>query len=61
MQSAILRVYGFLRSLQHSEEGQDMVEYSLLVSLIALTLVASLNNLAQTLIQFFTNVSTSLA
>jgi Flp pilus assembly pilin Flp len=38
-----------------------MVEYSLLVSLIALTLIASLQQLATALVTFFSNVSTSLA
>ncbi|MGA3033030.1 MAG: Flp family type IVb pilin [Terracidiphilus sp.] len=61
MHQAFLRFCVFLRSLQHSEDGQDMVEYSLLVSLIALTLIASLQQLATALVTFFSNVSTSLA
>jgi len=60
MVQLFLRSCSFLRSFQHGEEGQDMVEYSLLVSLIALTLIASINQLATALINFFTNVSSAL-
>jgi pilus assembly protein Flp/PilA len=60
MHQAFLRFYVSLRSLQSNEEGQDLVEYALLCSLIALTLISGLNSLASTINQFFTNVSTSL-
>ena len=61
MHQAFLKLYVFLRSLQHSEEGQDLVEYALLCSLIALTLISGLNQLASTINGFFTAVSSSLA
>jgi Flp pilus assembly pilin Flp len=61
MHQAFLKFYVFLRSLQSSEEGQDLVEYALLCSLLALTLISSINQLASAINSFFTAVSTSLA
>jgi Flp pilus assembly pilin Flp len=60
MYQAFSRFYESLRNLLSAEEGQDLVEYALLCTLIALTLISSLNSFATTLVQFFTNVSTSL-
>ena len=61
MNSFFLKLYLTLLNLQHSEEGQDMVEYALLVSLIALGLISSIGKLATAINTFFTNVSSSLA
>jgi pilus assembly protein Flp/PilA len=61
MNQALLKLWVFLRCLKDGEEGQDLVEYALLVSLIALALVSSMQQLASALVVFFTNVSTTLA
>ena len=60
MGDVILKIYVKLQELKNSEQGQDMVEYGLLVSLIALTLIASISNLATTITTAFTNISNSL-
>jgi pilus assembly protein Flp/PilA len=44
-----------------NDEGQDLVEYALLVALVALTSVAGVNNLATAVNNVFTNISSSLA
>jgi pilus assembly protein Flp/PilA len=49
-----------LRTLVFREEGQDLVEYALLVSLIALTTVAGIHPIANAITTAFTNVSTTL-
>ena len=42
-------------------DGQDMVEYALLVSLIALAAIAGVGKVATAVTSVFTKVSTSLA
>ena len=50
-----------IQSLRNEEEGQDLVEYALLVSLIALVCISGIGNVATALSTVFTNISTSLA
>jgi len=49
-----------LRALIAGEEGQDLVEYALLVALGSVAAVAGLNGLASTISGVFSNISTSL-
>jgi len=49
-----------LRRLWQEEEGQDLVEYGLLIFLIALTAVASMGKLANGISAIFTSAATSL-
>jgi len=53
MKSLIVRLW-------KEEEGQDLTEYALLLTLISLALVVSLQNLAGALNTIFSNASTSL-
>jgi Flp pilus assembly pilin Flp len=48
------------RDLMHTDAGQDLVEYSLLVSLIALAAIAGVKHVATAVNSVFTNISTSL-
>jgi pilus assembly protein Flp/PilA len=50
-----------LQSLVASEEGQDLVEYALLVCLIALAAVAGVDKVANGVTGVFTRISSSLA
>jgi pilus assembly protein Flp/PilA len=61
MNATFLKLYVKFQSLWDSEEGQDLVEYALLMVIISLGLVTSMRGIATALITFFTNVSTSLA
>jgi pilus assembly protein Flp/PilA len=61
MNSLFLNVYLKLRDLTNREEGQDLVEYALLVALIALVCVTGINNVATAITTVFTNISNSLA
>ncbi len=45
----------------HGDEGQDLVEYALLVALIALVCVSGVSNVATAVNSVFTNISSSLA
>ena len=60
MSVLILKIQECVRSLISREEGQDLVEYALLVSLLALAAIAILGNLGGTIANVFTNVNTSL-
>jgi len=50
-----------LRSLFAREEGQDLVEYALLVSLIALAAIAGTKNIGSIMATLYGNISSSVA
>lgn len=61
MNSALLKMYVKFQGLKSSEEGQDLVEYALLVALIALVCVTGVQNVATAVNKVFSTISTSLA
>jgi pilus assembly protein Flp/PilA len=61
MNKAILQLYIRIQGLQNGEEGQDLVEYALLVALIALACTASVGKLASAINTVFSNISASLS
>jgi pilus assembly protein Flp/PilA len=61
MNKALLKLHLLAENLKNGEEGQDLVEYALLMSMISLALIASMNTIASAINTFFSNVSTSLA
>ncbi|MGC1462049.1 MAG: Flp family type IVb pilin [Terracidiphilus sp.] len=56
----LLRVFLKFQDLRDSEEGQDMVEYALVVALIAFGAVAGMGKLAAGISHAFSDVSTRL-
>jgi pilus assembly protein Flp/PilA len=61
MRDTLLKLYVKFQGLKNGEEGQDLVEYALLVALIALVCISGVNNVATAVNTVFTNISTSLA
>ena len=61
MKDALLKMYVKLQCMKHGEEGQDLVEYALLVALIALTCISGVRAIATSITTVFTNISSSLA
>ncbi|MGD0345726.1 MAG: Flp family type IVb pilin [Terracidiphilus sp.] len=61
MNNLFLAMYVKLQNLMNREEGQDLVEYALLVCLIALAAITGVNKVATAVTTVFTNISTSLA
>ena len=61
MQDTILGLYVKLQNLAINQEGQDLVEYALLLTMISLALIAAINGLASAVTTAFTNISSSLA
>ncbi len=61
MNRMLLKFAMLIQDLKHGEEGQDLVEYALLVSLIALTAIAGVNKAATAINSVFSTISSSLA
>ena len=61
MKDVIYKLSANLQALMMREEGQDLVEYALLVSLISLGAVASLSTLAVDIKSVFTAIGTRLS
>ncbi len=61
MNNLFLALYVKLQNVMTREEGQDLVEYALLVCLIALAAITGVNKVATAVTTVFTNISSSLA
>ena len=61
MNDLSLKLYIRFQDLMNGEEGQDLVEYALLVCLIALAAISGVNHVASAVTKVFSNISTSLA
>jgi pilus assembly protein Flp/PilA len=61
MNNLFLAMYMKLQTLMNREEGQDLVEYALLVCLIALAAITGVNKVATAVTSVFSNISSSLA
>jgi pilus assembly protein Flp/PilA len=57
----LLMMYVKLQTLTASDEGQDLVEYALLLCLISLSLITAINGIAKAVNTTFSNISNSLA
>jgi pilus assembly protein Flp/PilA len=60
MNTQLLKLYVKFQDLASREEGQDLVEYALVVALIAFGATAGMNSLASGLNQAFQGISTTL-
>jgi pilus assembly protein Flp/PilA len=61
MRNALLKLYVkaevMLTTLKKEEEGQDLIEYALVVALIAFAATAGMSTLAKGINNAFTNIS----
>ncbi len=60
MKNLLLELYAAARGLIHREDAQDLVEYGLLVSLIALICIAGMNNFATAVSGIFHGIDRAL-
>lgn len=60
MNTMLLKMYMKFEALKNGEEGQDLVEYALLVSLIALAAIVGVNDVATAVTSVFSTISNSL-
>lgn len=61
MQNILLNLYAKFQGLRNDEEAQDLVEYALLVALIALVCISGISDVATGVNAVFSNISSSLA
>ena len=61
MNTVLLKLYVEFQNLIRRKEGQDLVEYALVVALIALAAVAGMKTLASGISATFTSISTKLS
>ena len=60
MNTTLNNLYFFVRNLALREEGQDLVEYALVVALIAFGAIAGMTQLAQGINNAFSGIATTL-
>ena len=60
MNTMLLNLYVKFQDLASREEGQDLVEYSLLIALIALVCISGVNHIATAVNTVFNTISSSL-
>lgn len=61
MSSSFLMSFVRFQKLMDNEEGQDLVEYALVLAIIALGATASMQSLAQSISTAFSSISTTFA
>ena len=60
MNDLLLKLYMKFQDLANREEGQDLVEYALVVALIAFGATAGMTQLSGAINKAFANISTTL-
>jgi len=61
MHRTFLKLYVKFQNLANDQQGQDLVEYALLLTMISLALIAGISGIANAITNVFTNLSSSLA
>jgi pilus assembly protein Flp/PilA len=60
MKDTLLKISVKVQTLLMNEEGQDLIEYGLLVALVGFAATAGMKTLANDINQLFTNVGSTL-
>jgi len=61
MRDMLLQLYVKIQTLRIGEEGQDLVEYAMLLTMLSLALVSGIDGIAKLVNTTFSNISVSLA
>ena len=61
MNRVLLKLLVNLQCLTSCEEGQDLVEYALLCTMISLVLISAMSGISNSVNKVFANISSSLA
>jgi pilus assembly protein Flp/PilA len=61
LKNPFAKAYLKIQELLQHEEGQDLVEYALLITLIALAVVGGVNHVASAINNTFSRISTTLS
>jgi pilus assembly protein Flp/PilA len=60
MNNTLIKLYVMFQNLMNREEGQDLVEYALIIALVSIALVVSLNGLTAAITAVFTSIANKL-
>jgi pilus assembly protein Flp/PilA len=60
MQARLMNLYFTLQTMMRQEEGQDLIEYALVVALIALAATAGMNTVATDINLAFSSIGSKL-
>ena len=60
-EDVIIQIKGFVLRLFRDEQGQDLVEYALIVAALGLGLIATVNSLSVALISVYSSITQGLA
>lgn len=60
MKDLLIKVSAYLQTVKQCEEGQDLIEYALIVALIAMAATAGMGTLAGDINTAFSNIGTKL-
>ncbi len=61
MNTLLLKLYVKFQDLMNREDGQDLVEYALVIALVALAATAGMKTLATDISTAFSNIGTQLS
>jgi|HubBroStandDraft_4_1064222.scaffolds.fasta_scaffold465172_2 Flp pilus assembly pilin Flp len=61
MTKALFGLYVHFQDLRFREDGQDLVEYALMLTMISLALISGMSGIAKAVNTVFSNISSSLA
>jgi pilus assembly protein Flp/PilA len=61
LKSLFFKLHVKVRDLLDHEEGQDLVEYALLITLVALAAVSGMKHVASAINTVFSNISNTLS
>jgi Flp pilus assembly pilin Flp len=50
----------FILRLWHEEQGQDLVEYALIVAAVGLALISTVNNLSAAIVSLYSSITQGL-
>jgi len=60
MNNTLIKLYVMFQDLMNREEGQDLVEYALVLFLISIAAVASLTAMATAVVAVFTSITSKI-
>ena len=61
MNNTLIKLYVMFQNLMNREEGQDLVEYALIIALVSIALVVSLGSLTTAISGVFSTIAGKLA
>jgi len=61
VKGTMLKLYVKIEKLLSQDEGQDLIEYALVVAIVSLSATAAMETLAETVSTFYTNIASGVS